>query len=92
LDDSLGLDSASDSLEVFKNTKADDVVILIRGSLILSCLMQAPQILSKPLTSGMLALAWSCAHVCNRAFDDKQSLSDSIEGNPCKQRDEERCL
>jgi hypothetical protein len=53
--------------------------------------MQAPQILSKPLTSGMLALAWNCAHVCNRAFDDKQSLSDSIEGNPCKQRDEERC-
>jgi hypothetical protein len=54
--------------------------------------MQAPQILSKPLTSGMLALAWSCANVCNPAVDDKQSLSDSIEGNQWKQRDEERCL
>jgi hypothetical protein len=44
------------------------------------------------LTFGKLALAWSCANVSNRAFDDKQSLSDSIEGNQWKQRDEERCL
>jgi hypothetical protein len=86
------LDSARESLEVFKNTKTDVVVILVRRCPILSCLLQAPQILSKPLTFGKLALAWSCANVSNRAFDDKQSLSDSIEGNQWKQRDEERCL
>jgi hypothetical protein len=65
------LDSASESLEVFKNTKADAVVILDRGCPILICLMQAPQIRSKPLTSGKLTLSWGCANVCKRAFDYK---------------------
>jgi maleate isomerase len=89
---SLGSDSVVESLKVLKNTKADAVVILGTGLPTLRCLLQAPQILSKPILSCNLALVWSCAKVCNPAVDSKQSLLDWIEGSHWKQRYEERCL
>jgi maleate cis-trans isomerase len=89
---SLGSDSVVESLKVLKNTKADVVVILGTGLPSLRCLLQAPQILSKPVMSCNLALAWRCANVTHPASDSKQSLLDWIEGNHWKQRYVERCL
>lgn len=89
---SLGSRSAIQSLEALKTTDADVILFLGTGLPTLSGLLRAPQIISKPVISCNLALAWCCAHVCNPTLDAQQSLLDWTEGKHWKQRYLERCF
>lgn len=89
---SLGSGSAIQSLKALNSTDADVILFLGTGLPTLSGLLQAPQIICRPVISCNLALAWCCANVCNPMLDAKRSLLDWMEGTHWKQRYLERCL
>jgi maleate cis-trans isomerase len=89
---SLGSGDAIQSLKALKNTDADAILFLGTGLPTLSGLLEAPQIISRPVISCNLALTWCCANVPNPALDPKKSLLAWMEGAHWKQRFFERCL
>jgi|Laugresbdmm110sd_1035091.scaffolds.fasta_scaffold06913_2 maleate cis-trans isomerase len=87
---SLGSQEVIQSLQTLNGTEADVVVLLGTGLPTLRCLLEAHQILRKPVISCNMALAWCCANAVHPAPDAKQSLLSWLEGGSWKQRFFER--
>jgi maleate isomerase len=88
---SLGSKAVVKSLQTLSSTAADTVVLLGTGLPTLRCLLEAPQVLGKPVISCNLALAWCCANAMHPALDAKQSLLSWMRGEHWQQRFLERC-
>lgn len=88
---SLGSQEVIQSLQTLNVTEADAVVLLGTGLPTLRCLLEAPQILQKPVISCNMALAWCCANAVYPAPDAQQSMLSWLGGASWKQRYLERC-
>lgn len=86
----LGSEDVVQSLQNLSHTEADAVVLLGTGLPTLRCLLQAPQILGKPVISCNMALAWCCSNVLHPVPDIQQSLLRWLSGEPWRQRFAER--
>lgn len=86
----LGSEDVVQSLQNVSHTEADAVVLLGTGLPTLRCLLQAPQILGKPVISCNMALAWCCSNVVQPEPDIKRSLLSWLSGEPWRRRYAER--